>query len=87
MFFTGFVKWPDFLQQNPKNGMREEFQTNIFCNIILGANIKNAIDNVGKYFQLTEEEKDTIVLCGDDEDARPGGKTVTCEGSENTYQI
>lgn len=55
-----------------KNGMREEFQTNMFCNIILGANIKNAIDDVGDYFNLSEEEKDTLVSCGDDEGARPG---------------
>jgi len=46
--------------------------TNTFCNIILGVNIKNAIEDVGKYFQLSEEEKDTLILCGDDEDARPG---------------
>ena len=63
-----------------KNGMREEFQTNMFCNIILGANIKNAIDDVGKYFQLTEEEKDTLVLCGDDEDARPGEGLLMVKG-------
>jgi len=63
-----------------KNGMREEFQTNMFCNIILGANIKNAIEDVGKYFQLTEEEKDTLVLCGDDEDARPGEGLLMVKG-------
>ena len=60
--------------------MREEFQTNMFCNILLGANIKNAIDDVGKYFQLTEEEKDTLVLCGDDEDARPGEGLLMVKG-------
>ena len=63
-----------------KNGMREEFQTNMFCNIILGANIKNAIEDVGKYFQLSEEEKDTLVLCGDDEDARPGEGLLLVKG-------
>ena len=60
--------------------MREEFQTNMFCNIILGANIKNAIDDVGKYFQLTEEEKDTLILCGDDEDSRPGEGLLMVKG-------
>ena len=63
-----------------KNGMREEFQTNMFYNIILGANIKNAIDDVGKYFQLTEEEKDTLILCGDDEDSRPGEGLLMVKG-------
>ena len=63
-----------------KNGMREEFQMNMFCNIILGANIKNAIDDVGKYFNLSEEEKDTLVLCGDDEDARPGEGLLLVKG-------
>jgi hypothetical protein len=63
-----------------KNGVREEFQTNMFCNIILGANIKNAIDDVGKYFNLSEEEKDTLVLCGDDEDARPGEGLLLVKG-------
>jgi Helicase HerA, central domain len=63
-----------------KNGMREEFQTNMFCNIILGANIKNAIEDVGKYFQLSEEEKETLILCGEDEDARPGEGLLMIKG-------
>ena len=63
-----------------KNGMREEFQTNMFCNIILGANIKNAIDDVGNYFNLSEEEKDTLVSCGDDEEARQGEGILLVKG-------
>jgi hypothetical protein len=63
-----------------KNGMREEFQTNMFCNIILGANIKNAIDDVGDYFNLSEEEKDTLVSCGDDEGARQGEGLLLVKG-------
>ena len=65
-----------------KNGMREEFQTNMFCNIILGANIKNAIDDVGDYFNLSEEEKDTLVSCGDDEGARPGEGVLLIKGQK-----
>ena len=63
-----------------KNGMREEFQTNMFCNIILGANIKNAIDDVGDYFNLSEEEKDTLVSCGDDEGSRQGEGLLLVKG-------
>ena len=62
--------------------MREEFQTNMFCNIILGANIKNAIDDVGDYFNLSEEEKDTLVSCGDDEGARPGEGVLLIKGQK-----
>jgi len=69
------------------NGMREEFQTNMFCNIILGANIKNAIDDVGKYFQLTEEEKDTLVLCGDDEDVSRWNWNVVETGTGKIWKL
>lgn len=63
-----------------KNGMREEFQTNMFCNIILGANIKNAIDDVGNYFNLSEEERDMLVSCGDDEEATQGEGLLLVKG-------
>jgi hypothetical protein len=65
-----------------KNGMREEFQTNMFCNIILGANIKNAIDDVGKYFGLSEDEKNTLLECGDDEGATPGQGLLIVKGQK-----
>lgn len=65
-----------------KNGMREEFQTNMFCNIILGANIKNAVDDVGKYFNLSEEEKETLIACGDDEGARQGEGLLLVKGQK-----
>lgn len=63
-----------------KNGLREEFQTNMFCNIILGANIKIAIDDVGDYFSLSQDEKDILVSCGDDEGARPGEGILMIKG-------
>ena len=65
-----------------KNGMREEYQTNMFCNIILGANIKNAIDDVGKYFGLSEDEKNTLLECGDDEGATPGQGLLIVKGQK-----
>jgi len=65
-----------------KNNMREEYQTNMFCNIILGANIKNAIDDVGKYFMLSEDEKNTLLECGDDEGATPGQGLLIVKGQK-----
>lgn len=43
-------------------------------------NIKNAIDDVGDYFNLSEEEKDTLVSCGDDEGSRPGEGVLLIKG-------
>lgn len=65
-----------------KNNMREEYQTNMFVNIILGANIKNAIDDVGKYFMLSEDEKNTLLECGDDEGATPGQGLLIVKGQK-----
>lgn len=65
-----------------KNNMREEYQTNMFCNIVLGANIKNAINDVGAYFQLSEDEKNTLLECGDDEGATPGQGLLMVKGQK-----
>ena len=44
-----------------KNGVKEEFKTNMFINIVLGANLENAIDDVKDYFKLSEEETEILI--------------------------
>jgi hypothetical protein len=44
-----------------KNKVKEEYKTNMFINIVLGANLKNAIDDVKDYFDLTQDECDLLV--------------------------
>jgi AAA-like domain len=44
-----------------KNKVKEEYKTNMFINIVLGANLENSIDDVKDYFSLTEEEADTLI--------------------------
>jgi hypothetical protein len=44
-----------------KNKVKEEYKTNLFINIVLGANLENSIDDVKDYFNLTEEEADILV--------------------------
>jgi hypothetical protein len=44
-----------------KNNVKEEFKTNMFINIILGANLENAIEYVQDYFNLSEDEMDTLI--------------------------
>ena len=44
-----------------KNKVKEEYKTNMFINIVLGANLENSIDDVKDYFSLTEEEADILV--------------------------
>lgn len=46
-----------------KNKVSEEFKTNTFINILLGNNIKNAIDDVKDYFHLSDEECDILCNC------------------------
>jgi hypothetical protein len=55
-----------------KNRVKEEYKTNMFINIVLGANISNSIGDVKDYFDLTEEEVEILTSCGDDEDTLPG---------------
>jgi AAA-like domain len=43
-----------------KNKVKEEYKTNMFINIVLGANLKNNIDDVKEYFGLTQEECDIL---------------------------
>jgi hypothetical protein len=43
-----------------KNKVKEEYKTNMFINIVLGANLKNAIDDVKDYFDLTQDECDIL---------------------------
>jgi hypothetical protein len=43
-----------------KNKVKEEYKTNMFINIVLGANLENAIDDVKDYFNLTDEECETL---------------------------
>jgi hypothetical protein len=44
-----------------KNKVKEEYKTNMFINIVLGANLENSIDDVKDYFNLTEEEADILI--------------------------
>lgn len=44
-----------------KNRVKEEYKTNMFINIVLGANLKNAIGDVQEYFDLTDEECETLI--------------------------
>ena len=44
-----------------KNKVKEEYKTNMFINIVLGANLKNAIEDVKDYFDLTQDECDLLV--------------------------
>ncbi len=44
-----------------KNQVKEEFKTNMFINIVLGNNLKNAISDVKEYFDLTQDECDLLV--------------------------
>lgn len=44
-----------------KNKVKEEYKTNMFINIVLGANLENSIDDVKDYFSLTEEEADILI--------------------------
>src|SRR5665647_1297698 len=44
-----------------KNQVKEEYKTNMFINIILGANLKNAIGDVKEYFDLSQEECDILM--------------------------
>jgi hypothetical protein len=43
-----------------KNRVKEEYKTNMFINIVLGANLKNAISDVKEYFDLTQDECDIL---------------------------
>ncbi|MGB9928818.1 MAG: ATP-binding protein [Methanosarcina sp.] len=43
-----------------KNKVKEEYKTNMFINIVLGANLENARGDVRDYFSLTEEETDIL---------------------------
>jgi hypothetical protein len=43
-----------------KNKVKEEYKTNMFINIVLGANLENSIGDVKDYFSLTEEETDVL---------------------------
>jgi hypothetical protein len=43
-----------------KNKVKEEYKTNMFINIVLGANLKNAISDVKEYFDLTQDECDIL---------------------------
>jgi Helicase HerA, central domain len=43
-----------------KNKVKEEYKTNMFINIVLGANLKNAIGDVKEYFDLTQDECDIL---------------------------
>src|SRR5665647_986528 len=43
-----------------KNKVKEEYKTNTFINIVLGANLKNAMSDVSDYFDLTEEEEEIL---------------------------
>lgn len=43
-----------------KNKVKEEYKTNMFINIVLGANLENAIGSVKDYFDLTQEECDIL---------------------------
>jgi hypothetical protein len=65
-----------------KNGVREEYQTNVFWNVLLGANIKNAIKDVGEFFGLSDDEKNTLLECGDDEGATPGQGLLMVKGQK-----
>jgi hypothetical protein len=47
-----------------KNQVKEEYKTNMFINIILGANLKNAIGDVKEYFDLSQEECDILTSAG-----------------------
>lgn len=46
-----------------KNHVKEEFKTNTFINILLGNNLKNAIDDVREYFDLTADECAKLSIC------------------------
>jgi len=43
-----------------KNNAKEEYKTNMFINIVLGANLENNIGDVTDYFNLTEEEAEIL---------------------------
>jgi hypothetical protein len=43
-----------------KNKVKEEYKTNMFINVVLGANLENSIDDVKDYFNLTEEEAEIL---------------------------
>jgi hypothetical protein len=43
-----------------KNKVKEEYKTNMFINIVLGANLGNSIGDVKDYFSLTEEEAEIL---------------------------
>lgn len=46
-----------------KNNVSEEFKTNTFINIIMGNNLKNAMDTAKSYFDLTDEECSILSTC------------------------
>lgn len=43
-----------------KNKVKEEYKTNMFINVVLGANLENSIEDVKDYFNLTEEEAEIL---------------------------
>jgi hypothetical protein len=50
-----------------KSGVKAEFRTNVFINVILGHNLELAINDVKDYFDLTDEEADMLVTCNEGE--------------------
>jgi hypothetical protein len=40
-----------------KNKVKEEYKTNMFINIVLGANLENAMDDVKDYFNLKKKSR------------------------------